>query len=388
MVLTRPNPLVLLPLVLLLAACTSQAVTEGTAGAEQEEGEAGEVALGQEAVDQWRIQTAVPSSSVYFKLLQEFASEVERMSGGRLKPEVLPDGAVVPALDILDAVDSGIVESGFAWANYWSGKSPASTLFSSPPAGGDGLDQVSHVAWLYDGGGLELYERFYTEEINANVKPLPIMPMGPDPLGWFDKPIDSLSDFRGLQYRAPPGIPGEVLQGAGITAVTMAGGEIIPAAERGVLDAAEWISPADDQALGFQQIWKNYYLQGLHQSTDLGELIVNQDFWDGLSPDLQAIVQGAAMATITRSYNLNVSQNAAAVAELESESGVTIRDTPEDFYDAFVKSWDNVSTKYEGQDPFFKEVRDSQRSFAKTAVPYQMKIQELYLRLSETYTNP
>ena len=136
-----------------------------------------------------RIQTAVPSASIYFELLKRIGDRVDRMSGGRVKMEMLPDGAIVPAFEILDAVDKGIVEGGYAWTHYWSGKHPAAGLFSNPMAGaGVGLDQLSHVAWIFEGGGYDLYRKLYTDILKVNVEPLFVQPMGPDPLGWFKTP--------------------------------------------------------------------------------------------------------------------------------------------------------------------------------------------------------
>ena len=155
-----------------------------------------------------------------------------------------------------------------------------------------------------------------------------VQPMGPDPLGWFATPIESVDDFKTLKYRSPPGITGEIFAEMGCGAVALPGGEIVPAAQRGVIDAAEWIGPADDLNLGLNTIWKNYYLQGLHQSTDVGEVIINKTVWDGLPPDIQEIFRTAALASMAETYAFNVARNAAAVVKLREEFGVEIRDTP------------------------------------------------------------
>jgi TRAP-type mannitol/chloroaromatic compound transport system substrate-binding protein len=329
-----------------------------------------------------RMQTAVPTSSIYFELLKKFSDRIDRMSGGRLKIEVLPDGAVVPAFEILDAVDKGIVESGYAWTHYWSGKHPAAGIFSNPMAGsGAGLDQLSHVAWLFEGGGYDLYRRFYSDVLKVNVEPLFVQPMGPDPLGWFRTPIKSVADFKKLKYRSPPGITGEIFREMGISAVALPGGEIVPAAQRGVIDAAEWIGPADDLNLGLHTVWKNYYLQGLHQSTDIGEVLFNKSFWNKLPADVQEIVRTAAMASMTETYTYNVYRNAVAVQRLRNEFKVTIHDTPRDFYPEFVRATNVVLERYAAKDAFFKQVLDSQRNFARTVVPYWTKILDLYSEL-------
>ncbi|MEK6592092.1 MAG: TRAP transporter substrate-binding protein [Pseudomonadota bacterium] len=336
-----------------------------------------------------RMQTAVPTSSIYFELLKKFSDRIDKMSGGRLKIEVLPDGAVVPAFEILDAVDKGVVESGYAWTHYWSGKHPAAGIFSNPMAGsGAGLDQLSHVAWLFEGGGYDLYRKFYSDILKVNVEPLFVQPMGPDPLGWFKNPINSVADFKKLKYRSPPGITGEIFKEMGISAVALPGGEIVPAAQRGVIDAAEWIGPADDLNLGLHTVWKNYYLQGLHQSTDIGEVLFNKTFWNKLPADIQEIVRTAAMASMTETYTYNVYRNALAVKKLREEFKVQIRDTPRDFFPEFLRATDVVLDRYAAKDPFFKQVLDSQRNFAKTVVPYWTKILDLYSQLGNAALKP
>jgi TRAP-type mannitol/chloroaromatic compound transport system substrate-binding protein len=187
-----------------------------------------------------------------------------------------------------------------------------------------------------------------------------------------------------MKYRAPPGITGEIFKEMGVAAVAMPGGEIVPAAQRGTIDAAEWIGPADDRNLGLHTIWKNYYLQGLHQSTDVVEVLFNKDFFNGLTPDLQAILRTAAMASMAETYAFNVYRNAQAIVELREKHGVEIRDTPEEFYGEYLRATNIVLDRYAAKDPFFKEVLDSQRNFAKTTVPYWTKILELYARLGNT----
>ncbi len=329
-----------------------------------------------------RIQAAVPAASIYFELLKKFGDRIDRMTAGRLKIEVLPDGAIVPAFEILDAVDKGVVEGGYAWTHYWSGKHPAAGLFSNPMAGaGVGLDQLSHVAWLFEGGGYDLYRKLYSDILKVNVEPLMIQPMGPDPLGWFKRPIKDTADFKKMKYRSPPGITGEIFKEMGVSAVAMPGGEIVPAAQRGVIDAAEWIGPADDMNLGLHTVWKFYYLQGLHQSTDIGEVIVNKTFWNKLPPDIQEIVRTAAMASMTETYTFNVYRNAQAVVKLRNDFKVQILDTPKDFFPEFVRATNVVLDRYASKDAFFKQVLDSQKNFAVTVVPYWTKILDLYSNL-------
>jgi TRAP-type mannitol/chloroaromatic compound transport system substrate-binding protein len=174
---------------------------------------------------------------------------------------------------------------------------------------------------------------------------------------------------------------GEIFKEMGVNAVAMPGAEIVPAAQRGVLDAAEWIGPADDMALGFQNVFKHYYLQGLHQSTDVAELILNKTAWNKLTPDLKAIVEDAAMATMTETYTFNVYRNALAIDKLKNEHKVTIHDTPRDIFPAFIKATNVVYEREAAKNPFFKETLESQRAFAKLVVPYWNKINGLYYNL-------
>ena len=335
-----------------------------------------------QTVTRLKIQTAVPTSSIYFDLMKKFGERCDKMSNGRLKFEMLPDGAVVNAFEMLDAVDKGVVDGGYAWTHYWSGKNAAAGLFSNPMAGaGVGLDQLSHVAWIFEGGGYDLYRKLYKDVLKVNVEPLFVQPMGPDPLGWFKRPIASTEDFKKMKYRSPPGITGEIFKEMGVSAVALPGGEIVTSAQRGVIDAAEWIGPADDLNLGLQTIWKHYYLQGLHQSTDIGEILINKTVWDKLSPDLQEIIRTAAMASMTETYTYNVYRNAQAIVKLRNEFKVEIHDTPKDFFPQFVRATNVVLDRYAGKDPFFKQVLDSQRNFAKTVVPYWTKILDLYSNL-------
>lgn len=332
-----------------------------------------------------KIQTAVPSASIYFKLVDRMAKRIETMSSKRLTIEVLPAGAVVGAFEILDAVDQGIVNGGMAWTHYWSGKHPAGLLFSAPTAGlGMGLDQLSTVSWIYDGGGDELYQEYFTKVLGYNIKGFIAMPMGPEPFGWFSKPINSMEDLKKTKFRSPPGIPSESLKLIGIPAVSMPGGEIVPSAQRGVIDAAEWISPADDRALGLSSVWKNYYLQGLHQAVSIGDIYINLDWWNKLPADLQAIFNAGIMTCIADSYNWNVSQNSAALKELVTKENVTVRDTPDDYVKAYMAATQQIMDKYATKDAFFKKVLTSMQAWSKLTVPYQNKANGVYYKMGKT----
>ncbi len=344
---------------------------------------AGAAQAADQKVHKFQIQTVVPASSLYYKLMQDFGKSIDTMSGGRLKAEVLPAGAVVPTFQVLDGVNNNVVQAGFSWGNYWTGKNPAFVLFANVPPD-TGLDQESMLAWYYRGDGEKLYNELLHDIMHVKVKAFFMLPMGPDPLGWFKKPINSMDDFKKFKYRSPPGIPGQTYKDMGVAAVAMPGGDIVPAAQRGVIDAAEWIGPADDRNLGLQKIWKYYYLQGLHQQTDVGQFIVNEDFWNSLGPDLQEIIRVGVMATVSASLNSNIYDNANALHDLEKNDKVILRDTPADYYPKFIAASNKITKEYADKDPFFKKVLESQRAFAKNVYPYHKRVVELYFNMIKT----
>jgi TRAP-type mannitol/chloroaromatic compound transport system substrate-binding protein len=334
-------------------------------------------------VYQFSIQTAVPSSSLYYHLLEKFAKQINTMSNGRLKADVLAAGAVVGPFQILDAVNNGVVKAGYAWGNYWSGKNSAFVLFSNAPAS-TGLDQRSLVAWYYKGDGQKLYHEFLHDVMHMDLQAFLMQPMGPDPLGWFKKPIKNMNDFKKFKYRAPPGIPGQTYKDMGVAAVAMPGGDIVPSAQRGVIDAAEWIGPADDRNLGLQKIWKYYYLEGLHQQTDVGQIIINKQFWDSLPPDLQEIIRVAVMANVADTFNADIYNNAVALKQFVEKDHVHVMSTPKDYYPKFIASERKITKEYAAKNPFFKKVWESQIQFAKLVYPYRVRILELYYNMVKT----
>ena len=329
-----------------------------------------------------QIQTAVPNASIYFQLIERMGERVKAMSNSRLEIEVLPAGAVVGVFEILDAVDKGVVNGGFAWTHYWSGKHPAGLLFSAPTAGlGYGLDQLSTVSWLYDGGGNELYQQYFTDVLGYNIRGFMCMPMGPEPFGWFSEPFDSLEELKNMKFRSPPGIPSESFTLLGVPAVSMPGGEIVPSAQRGVIDAAEWISPADDQNLGLSSIWKHYYLQGLHQAISIGDIYVNLDWWNDLPADLQAIFNAAIMSCIADTYNWNVSKNSQALKKMVTKENVQLHETSEEYIAKYMEAAQQIMDKYAEKDEFFKKVLNELREWAKLTVPYQAKANGVYHKM-------
>jgi TRAP-type mannitol/chloroaromatic compound transport system substrate-binding protein len=336
-----------------------------------------------QAQESWRmdIHTAVPNSSLYFRLTEEFAESLERMSGGRIQTHVLPDGAEIGAFELLEAVDGGVITAGYAWPHYWSGLHPAYVLFSNVPAS-VGMDQSVLMSWYYSGGGRELYRELMQDVMNLDVEAFLMQPMGPEPLGWFSREFENMDALRSLRFRVPPGISGETYNAMGVPAVALPGSELVPAAQRGTLDAAEWIGPADDRNLGLHRVWNYYYLQGLHQHTSVAELLVSKTWWDSLPDDLQAIVEAAVMQNVTLTMAVHMHENARAIAEYEAE-GVNVLDTPEDYFTTFIEAQNGVIQNYLDTDEFFARVHESQVEFADLLRPYHSRALGTYTRVTD-----
>lgn len=314
--------------------------------------------------------------------LQRLSSAIETMSAGRLKIEVLPSGAVVPPKEVGDAVNTRVVDAGQFWTHYIIGKDPAAGLFSSPPgAAGTGLDQTCLVSWYYWGEGQALHEEFYHDIVNLDVMPFVYAPDGPECLGWFKEEIKTLDQFRKLRWRVSSGLAQDVYKEMGATPVSMAGEEIVPSIEKGVLDAGEWIKPSTDIKMGFYDICKYYCLEGLHQADTLAMIIINGDAWRELPTDLKKIVEVAIKATYLEVLTYDIKDNAEALETLQTVHGVTIFPAPPGYEEEFTKAVTTVMAKLSAENPFFKRVLDSQMAFAEKVVPYETQVNRLYAKL-------
>ena len=317
-----------------------------------------------------RVQSVIPASADEVTMLQEFANDVEALTDGSLKFEILPAGAVVGVAETLDAVDSGLIEGGFAWTHYWSGKHPAAMLFGSPVAGaGVGIDNIAFLSWFQYGGGKELYDQLW-DEMGVNVKGFMLQPVGPEALGWFKEPIASMDDFRKYRFRAPPGIPGQTYQDIGVAAVAMGGGDILPALEKGTIDAAEWCCPKPDSVFGFQKVLKHYYLQGLHQVVVNADLYINGDVYEALSDHEKKALEVAANASLSKAMSYRIWENGKALQDLVQNQGVILHDTPADYFPAYMNAARASLEKNAAENEFFATVWNSQREFAEIAVPF------------------
>lgn len=332
-----------------------------------------------------RVQSVIPSSADEIVMLKDFANDVLELTDGQVIIEVLPAGAVVGVQETLDAVDAGLIEGGFAWTHYWSGKHPAAMLFGSPVAGaGVGIDNIAFMSWFLAAGGKELYSQLW-DEMGMNVVGFMLQPVGPEALGWFKEPIESMADFRKYRFRTPPGIPGQTYKDIGVASVAMGGGDILPALEKGTIDAAEWCCPKPDSVFGFQKVLKHYYLQGLHQVVVNADLYLNKDVFNALTPLQQKAIEVAANASLMKSMAYRIYENGKALDKLVNEDGVILHDTPADYFTEYMAAANKALEKNAEENEFFAEVWQSQKDFAKLAVPFWAGAQTSNANLGRAY---
>ncbi|MCK6453371.1 MAG: TRAP transporter substrate-binding protein [Alphaproteobacteria bacterium] len=315
-----------------------------------------------------KMQSTWPASLTLHEQFVYFAERVSKMTGGMLKVETQPAGAVVPAFEVLDAVSKKVIDGAHSWGAYWVGKNKTAVLFTGGPGGTFGMDFIDVMGWMYHGGGWELYQEFYRDVLKLNVVVFPILPAGPQAFGWFKRPIKDLADFKGMKCRQT-GMAAEVFTAMGMRVVNMPGGEIIPSAQRGVIDCAEWVGGIEDLRLGFHNVWKYHYTPGMHENVTIGELLINGDIWKSLSPGYQEIIKSAANESFLIWWGKWQRQNADALKELQEKHKVQVLKTPDDILYEFLKTWDKLAAEEAAKNPFFKKVLESQKAYAAMVVP-------------------
>lgn len=331
-----------------------------------------------------KIQASWPAGQTLYDNLKMFADRVDKLSGGRLKVEPLPDGAVVGAFEVLDATSRGVVDGGHTAPAYWIGRSRAAIPLSHGPL--FGMDYIDMFGWYHHGGGIELLNEWYRDILKANVVSFPILTAGPQALGWFKKPIRSWADLKGVKYRIY-GLGNEVFKEAGMSVVLLPGGEILPAGERGVIDGAEWVGGVEDLRFGFHNIWKYHLTPGLHEQVTFGDLLINKDVWNKLPADLQEIVKAAVTETQWKWWTGWQRLNADAYKEMVEKHKVNVQKTPDDIQLTFLKTVDKLYARWAEEDKtgFFRKVIESQKKYASQVVPYRRSTWPEYRFLADYY---
>lgn len=329
---------------------------------------AGTVALGFPMVSKaqtttFRFQSTWPAKDIFHEFASDFVKRVNDMAGNRLKIELLPAGAVVPAFGLLDAVNKGTLDGGHGVVAYWYGKSTAMALWGSGPAFGMDANQV--LAWHYYGGGKALLEEIY-KGLNMNVVSYLYAPMPTQPLGWFKKPITKVEDFKGLKYRTV-GLAVDIFTELGAAVNPLPGGEIIPALDRGLIDAAEFNNATSDRLLGFPDVTKNCMLQSFHQSGEQFEILFNKSKYDALPQELKSVIDNAVQASSADFSWKGIHRYSQDYLELRTKEKINFYKTPDAILRAQLAAWDKVVAKKSAENPMFGKVFESMRGFAERA---------------------
>src|SRR5512134_3260202 len=323
-----------------------------------------------------KMQGAWGAKDIFNEMAQEYVTRVNEMAGGRLRIDYLVAGAVVKPFEVMDATSKGVLDACHSVPVYWYGKSKVASLFGSGPI--NGCDAHQTLAWIYRGGGLALYNELLGK-INLDVVGFFAMPMPTQPLGWFKKAIKDSKELKGLKYRTV-GLAADLFQELGAKVTQLPGGEIIPALERGVIDAFEFNNPTSDMRFGSQDVIKNYMMGSYHQAMEFFEIAINKKKWASLPKDLQAILQYAAEAANSANYWTAMENYSKDLQELITKHKVNVIRTPKSIFVEQLKAWDKLTKRLSDEDPFFAKVVASQREFAKR-VAYYIFLNEADYRL-------
>ena len=314
-----------------------------------------------------RWQSTWPAKDIFHEYALDFAKKVNDMTGGDLRIEVLPAGAVVPAFGLLDAVTKGTLDGGHGVMVYHYGKQNALALWGSGPA--FGMDANMMLSWHKYGGGKELLNKLYAS-IGANVVSFPYGPMPTQPLGWFKKPITKNEDFKGLKYRTV-GISIDVFTGLGAAVNALPGGEIVPAMDRGLLDAAEFNNASSDRLLGFPDVSKVCMLQSFHQNAEQFEILFNKTKFDALPAKMKAILENAVEAASQDMSWKAIDRYSKDYIEMQTKDKVRFYKTPDSVLQKQLTAYDEAAAK-RSDNPMFVEIEKSQKAFAARVVKWDL----------------
>jgi TRAP-type mannitol/chloroaromatic compound transport system substrate-binding protein len=328
-----------------------------------------------------KMQTSWPASDIWMDFARQYVERVEKMSGGRLKIDLLPAGAVVQAFQVMDAVSDGVLDAAHSVPVYWYGKNKAASLFGTGPVFGGSATTM--LAWFNTGGGKELYRELTQDLMGLNVYGWLGFPMPAQPFGWFKKPVTKASELKGFKYRTV-GLAADLLQRMGMSVAQLPGGEIVPAMERGVIDAFEFNNPSSDMRFGAQDVAKYYFLSSYHQASESFEFLFNKDFFDDLDDDLKAILEYGVEAASTANTAIALDNYSKDLRTLQQDNGVNVERTSKDILDAQLKAWDQIIPDLE-KDSFMKKVLDSQRAWVDRVVFYELMNSPDYTLAYEHY---
>jgi TRAP-type mannitol/chloroaromatic compound transport system substrate-binding protein len=315
-----------------------------------------------------KMQTSWPASDIWMDFAREYTTRVQEMSGDRLQVDLLPANAVVGAFQVMDAVHDGVLDAAHTVPVYWYGKSKAASFFGTGPVFGGSATTM--LSWFYAGGGADLYRELTQDILGLNVYGFLGFPMPAQPFGWFKKEVSTAADLNGFKYRTV-GLAADLMQAMGMSVAQLPGGEIVPAMERGVIDAFEFNNPSSDLRFGSPDVAKNYYLSSYHQASESFEFLFNKDFYDDLEPDLQAILKYSVEAASTSNTALAMENYSNDLIRIREEFGVTVHRTSTEILEAELTAWDGLIAELE-KDEFSKRVMDSQRTWVEKVTYYEL----------------
>lgn len=318
----------------------------------------------------WKMQSGWPAREFFHESAIALSQKINEMSAGRIRIDLLPAGAVVGAFGIADAVSTGLLDAGHAVGVYAYSKSPTTSLFGTGPS--FGMDAIDLLSWFYYGGGFEMYNNELLPRLKLNIVNFLFGPMATQPLGWFRTRVLRPDQLKGIKFRTV-GLSAELYAEMGASVVILAGGEILPALERGVIDAAEFNNASSDKLLGFPDVRKVYMLQSYHQPVESLEVNINKGKWEALSPELKAIVRGAIFAESADYHFRAIARNSADLQELETKRGVRAFTTPREVLEAQLKAWDKIIDKRSKEDADFRKIVTSQKNWARRVVSWKLR---------------
>ncbi len=328
-----------------------------------------------------KMQTSWGAANIWDEFAKDYATRVGEMSGGRLQVDVLPAGAVVGAFQVLDAVNDGVLDAAHTVPVYWYGKNKAASLFGTGPVFGGSATTM--MSWFYAGGGQELYNELTQDIMGLDVVGYMGFPMFAQPFGWFKGEVNTVADLQGFKYRTV-GLAADLMAKLGMSVAQLPGGEIVPAMERGVIDAFEFNNPSSDRDFGAQDVAKNYYLSSYHQASESFEFLFSKSFIEDLDPDLQAILKYAVEAVSTANTAKAMDRYSADLQTLVNEDGVNVHRTSPEILEAQLKAWDELIPELEADD-FMKKTLDSQRAWVERVSYYELMNSPDYALAFEHY---
>ena len=322
-----------------------------------------------------KMQGAWGAKDIFNEMAEQYVTRVNEMAGGRLRIDYLVAGSVVKPFEVMDATSKGVIDCCHSVAVYWYGKSKVASLFGSGPINGCDANQM--LAWIQR-QGMPFFDEL-VKKLNLDVVAFFAMPMPTQPLGWFKKPVKTAAEMKGFKYRTV-GLAADLMQQMGLRVTQLPGGEIVPAMERGVIDAFEYNNPTSDLRFGAQDVAKNYMMGSFHQAMEFFEILFNKKRWAAIPKDLQAILQYGVEAASSANFWTAMDSYSNDLVALKEKHKVNIIRTPRSIFQEQLKAWDIVGKRLQDEDPFFKKVVESQLAWAKR-VAYYMFLNEADFRM-------